>query len=330
MHNRIKWIDSSRGIAFLMIIYSHLDYTNKFVMFYFSPIFLTTFFFISGYLFNKKYSFIHVIEQRARTILLPFFIYGIINILLSQIITFSNHPSLSKDLIDFLVQIRGNNDGLWFLACLFISTIPFYFLIKHIKSTQMLLILSGTLFVLNSIADFPAYPWHLQFICPAIFYMTLGYLYRLYENKFEFLNSTKYIVLTSSFYVIFVSFYWKHTGHSVSFNSTKLVLDGWVITITGIALCILISKRLYKIDNLLTFIGANSLLYFALHGKVYSLLQVLTKKLLFLTNIQPHVFLNLLLGIALTLAVSIILIIPISLINKYVPWTTGKGFSLTK
>lgn len=40
---RIHWLDVSRGLAFLMVIYSHLEYSNDAVMRYFTPVFLTSF-----------------------------------------------------------------------------------------------------------------------------------------------------------------------------------------------------------------------------------------------------------------------------------------------
>lgn len=41
---RLKWLDISRGIAFLMVIYSHLEYKDDMIMRYFKPMFLTMFF----------------------------------------------------------------------------------------------------------------------------------------------------------------------------------------------------------------------------------------------------------------------------------------------
>ena len=69
---RLKWLDISRGLAFLMVIYSHLEYKENMIMRYFSPMFLTMFFFVSGYLFKEKCSFQKVLEQRTRTLLLLF------------------------------------------------------------------------------------------------------------------------------------------------------------------------------------------------------------------------------------------------------------------
>lgn len=73
---RLKWLDIARGLAFLMVIYSHLKYKDDMVMRYFTPMFLTMFFFVSGYLFKENCSFAKVLEQRTRTILLPFLTLG--------------------------------------------------------------------------------------------------------------------------------------------------------------------------------------------------------------------------------------------------------------
>ena len=76
MMKRINWLDTTRGLAFLMVIYSHLEYCDSLIMRFFSPVYLTMFFFVSGYLFKENYSFNKVFEQRTRTILLPFLIMG--------------------------------------------------------------------------------------------------------------------------------------------------------------------------------------------------------------------------------------------------------------
>ncbi len=76
MKQRLNWIDVSRGIAFLMVIYSHLEYKNDFLMHFFSPVFLTTFFFVSGYLYKEWCGFRQVLEQRTRTLLLPLCVLG--------------------------------------------------------------------------------------------------------------------------------------------------------------------------------------------------------------------------------------------------------------
>lgn len=90
IEKRLKWIDTARGIAFLMVIYCHIDYCNSSILRFCLPILLTTFFFVSGYLYKEK-SFLFILEQRTRGLLLPFLILGSIMILMSQIISLKNN-----------------------------------------------------------------------------------------------------------------------------------------------------------------------------------------------------------------------------------------------
>lgn len=45
---RIEWLDVTRGLAFMMVIYQHMTYCNETIMKYFTPVFLTTFFSCQG------------------------------------------------------------------------------------------------------------------------------------------------------------------------------------------------------------------------------------------------------------------------------------------
>lgn len=327
MKTRVMWLDIARGIAFLMIIYRHLDFMNETLMAYFSPMFLTIFFFVSGYLFNTKYSFLEVVEQRFRTVLIPFFIYGIANIILSQILTFGEKPTLDDAFYNFFVQIRGEDDGLWFLACLFISTIPFYFMVKYTKGMG-LLSLSIALLLINYIADLEPIPWHVEFIAPSVFYMSLGYLYKQNETKLGSLDSRKSIIFMLLLYIPLVTIHYASFSEMIHIETTHYIIDGIVITLLGIHLCIGISKNTGVLSSSLAYIGSNSLLYFCLHGKVLSLLQKVAYSLFATAGIEITQGISFILGFVIVLFTAILLYIPVTIINKYFYWTIGRGFRL--
>lgn len=117
--SRLLWIDISRGIAFLMVIYSHIPTCTESIMHFFTPIFLTTFFFVSGYLFKSGQNFSLVFEQRLRMLFVPFIILGTIMIFMSQIITFNDAVDLKSAFVGLLSQ-NGENEILWFIGALFI------------------------------------------------------------------------------------------------------------------------------------------------------------------------------------------------------------------
>jgi len=330
---RIEWIDSARGVAFLMVIYSHLMYVNEELMYYFFPVFLTTFFFVSGYLFKNTLSFKQLVEQRVRTLLLPFLIFGLPLIFSQSILTFKVQDPLTQRLIDFFLQIRGRNDGLWFIAALFVMNFPFYFLIKYAKRTKILLAISLALFLLSTMYNhylkLPALPWHIQFIGYGCFYMALGYLYKQYENKLVFLGKKGIPILMLFFYVLILFVRQNYTSSPpLSFCGSYYIFDALGITCLGITAIVYLLKHVNR-GGLLVFVGANSLCYFALHGKVYQVFQVLIIEKMFVKySIEHTIQIDFFLGIGLTFLVAIILILPIMFINKYMPIILGKGFKL--
>jgi fucose 4-O-acetylase-like acetyltransferase len=330
---RIEWVDIVRGMAFMMVLYSHLKYCNENLMYYFSPVFLTTFFFISGYLFKSNFSFKQLLEQRLRTLLLPFFIFGFVNIILSQLITFNEHTSFISDLVDFLLQIRGRNDALWFIAALFIMNFPFYFMIKYSKNIRSLIICASILFILSTVYMYylklPVLPWHIQFIGFGCFYMALGYSYKQYEKKVTvFLEKKEIFWLSLLFYIsilfVFQSFFQRS---NISFGGSFYIVDALVLTILGISIMLKFAKM--GGVKLFSFIGANSLCYFALHGKIYSLLQTIIEKVFMRFSFTHSTLIDFFLGIGVTVLDVLILIIPIMIINKYMPFILGKGFKFS-
>ena len=335
MNQRLAWIDISRGMSFILVIYAHLRYCNNNLLFWFTPFVLATFFFISGYLYKSSLSFTQVMEQRVRTLLLPFLLFGFSIILLSQFISFGDKIPLSDAILDFLIQIRGRNDELWFVAALFVMNIPFYFLVKYCCDSKTLLIASLLLYLLSTIYIYylkmPFLPWHVQFFGFGCFYMALGYLYRQYENKLTFLETKSVFLILLICYVAFLYIRKLFTPNYVDFNGSFYIFDSLIIIILGLALCVFLSKRMQNTGlkfPLLSFVGANSLCYFAFHGKACALLQFVVEQLFVRFSIAHTAVIDLFLGIFITLAVTLILIIPCIIINRYFPFVLGKNFKI--
>lgn len=324
---RLKWLDISRGIAFLMVIYSHLQYKEDMIMRYFSPMFLTMFFFVSGYLFKEKCSFSKVFEQRTRTLFLPFLILGLIMIGLSQILTFNGHVSIIDEIKGLLFQ-NGQNQILWFIAALYIYSIIFYWVERFTKSNEILLGVCFILFILNAIysywLDGPSIPWHITAAGYACFYMALGKFYKYHESKIDLLFNYKKVLIIAVVYIGFISL----TNISCSFSGSKYIIDSLFLSIMSLIIGVAISKRYFQNSRFLLFVGANTLFYFAFHGKVYSLLQTLAGKILDGVSFSQPFLINVIMGFLITFLDALILIIPTLIVNKYFPYILGKGFKL--
>lgn len=327
-NKRINWIDSSRGLAFLMVIYSHLEYCNPFIMHFFSPVFLTTFFFVSGYLFKSHCSFEKVFEQRTRTLLWPLLSLGTIMIIMQHLLTFKEAPVPWIESFKGLLYQNGENTLLWFVAAIYIYSIIFYWIERF--SGKYLFVVCILLFVTNWIysrTNGPTFPWHIASAGYGCAYMGLGKLYRQYEDKIENTIKTYHIVGAFAMYIMIILL----LNRSCSFSGSRWLLDSIVLTGTGLFVIVEASKR-FPIANskFLLFIGANTLFYFAFHGKGYSLIQTSVNKILSILNITHTGLLDTIIGFVIVLLDALLLIYPAIFVNRYCPWILGKGFKLWK
>lgn len=324
--NRVHWLDVSRGLAFLMVIYTHLEFCNPDIMKYLSPVFLTTFFFVSGYLFKRGYSFSFVFEQRTRTLLLPTLLLGFIMILMEQIITFNEKVSFHEAIKGLLLQY-GENQILWFVASLYIYSIFFYWIERFSKNSNQLLLYSSLLFILNeiySLYDGSKIPWHIEYIGYACFYMGLGLYYKDNEEIInKYINNRFVFSLCIIIYVCFITLF----DLRISFFGSKYIIDALIITTIGLFLMIYISKEILNNNRLLLFVGANTLFYFAFHGKCFSLLTFFCHKII-AQNILDIMWVNNIVALVIVLLDAIILIIPAIIVNRYFRFLLGRGFKL--
>ncbi len=328
MQTRLHWVDVSRGIAFLMVIYSHLEYRNDFLMHFFTPVFLTTFFFVSGYLFKENAGFKSVFEQRTRTLLLPLLILGMIMITLSQIVTFNEPEPFLHKVKGLLYQTEGGNSVLWFVAALYVHSLLFYWLMHWSKTVKRLLAVSLLLFVANVAYSIwlgaPRMPWHVTSAGFGCFYMGMGKVYKQYERQIDAVVSKKVLSFVLVSYILVLCFY----DVPISYGGSRYVIDSLLLTSAGLLICVYVSKLVLHSNRLLLFTGANTLFYFAFHGKVYSFLQTVTARCLTASGIGHTFISDFGLGILITFADALILIPFAMLVNKYVPQILGKGFKI--
>ena len=75
--------------------------------------------------------------KKAKGLLLPWFIFSLLNIIASQILSFNKQGSLVSELSWNFLQIRGKGDEIWFLPALFLAFIPFYFFVDWYKKSKL-------------------------------------------------------------------------------------------------------------------------------------------------------------------------------------------------
>ncbi len=132
---RIIWVDVVKYICILMVMLSHLEVKTALWQVFYSPFFLSAFLFVSGYVYiPEKKGFKKFLYKKFRQLFIPWLIFSLFNIFLSQILSFNAHRELFTELMWNFLQIRGQGDGVWFVAALFVAFIPFYFFINWYES----------------------------------------------------------------------------------------------------------------------------------------------------------------------------------------------------
>ena len=85
-------------------------------------------------MYKPKSSFKDFLYKKIRQLFVPWLVFSVFDIVLSQIITFNEHDSLLEELKWNFLQIGGQGDQIWFVAALFVAFIPFYFFIRFYES----------------------------------------------------------------------------------------------------------------------------------------------------------------------------------------------------
>lgn len=132
---RIDYIDLVKGFAILWIVWWHAGVPAFAQPYYHVPVF----FFLSGMFFNKKDSFIISSQKTIRRIGIPFLFFYIVSYPYRMIVYLWDHRTLTgfrwNCILDiFKIEWRADylyvNVPLWFLVCLFVLQLSYYFINK--------------------------------------------------------------------------------------------------------------------------------------------------------------------------------------------------------
>lgn len=347
---RIDYVDTIKYICIMFVMLSHLDANTNLMWAFYSPFFLSAFFFVSGYVYKQKGDFKSFIYKKIRQLFIPWLFFSVFNIIISHILTFNYHSDLITELKWNFLQIRGCGDGIWFVAALFVAFIPFYFFIDRFEKVSksssgytaciIAIVISWVLSVISIVYSYnmpsdiypwgsSALPWHVEYIFQAMFYMVLGYMFRkYYEEYIDKYNSLRNRIIVLAIYLIIV---YMPILLDIGMILAIRIIYKFISEIFGIAVVVMFAKVI-KTNRYISCVGQNTLIYFALHGKVYSLIQTLLKKYVgvLYADILGNVIASSVFGIIFAVVISVILIIPTYIINRWFPFIIGRDYKKIK
>ncbi len=272
-HKRLSNIDVFKAIGLLLVIIGHIGIGGDVGTIFRASFQMPMFFFISGYLFKEAYNAFDFLKRKAKSLLNPYIIYGIINLIFCAIVL--PHFNLSKYLCKFLwinntppIPITG---ALWFLTCLFFVNIFYYLLNKYLKKYTLEIVII-LLVALEAIFQLKL-PYSIDtaiYMLP-IFYAGVKFkqIEPIFNDKIGLLLS--FIFLITTFFTIF------YNGHV---NPRKNIYANiFLFYFNAIAMSYAFyyfSKFIEKIKwiNKISFIGRYSLEFMCTHQMLLKFLKM--------------------------------------------------------
>lgn len=282
---RLHYIDVAKGILIIMVVYGHIygvlhqaniennatnwihQSCNLFVSFY-----MPAFFVITGFCSNFRKSFLLLLFQSFKTIVLP----GItISLLLN--IRHIDHEflcSLAKKILLY-------GGSYWFLSSLFLAKIFYWVVINKVDKIRNQIIIGILLFIIGLVTHFvydgPELWWFIHALCLAPF-IGMGIL--LKKREISFIKAGIIFVTAFVITIVFAHVgilkidYFYHvpaiTLMLININQTMIV-SLVLLSITGSLVIFKISKYISS-NRILEYLGKNSLIIYCIHVPILSIL----------------------------------------------------------
>lgn len=272
---RKDWVDALRALAMFFVILGH-QIAGKTAYFVFtSPIKIPLFFMITGYVFNyNRKSTAEFFKNLFFKLVIPWLCLTVPFVFLMSPAKWAT--GVPKGLFDILSGAVG-----WYMPCCIVAEIIWFFICKLLKKPRFIVLaacgiaVAGYILGYFKILEFA----RINTAMIAQFYILLGYLFKLFEQKISRLNWWHLLALTVLYVGIGVVslIVWPSSYIDVHNN----YYYNYPVCITMIVLgCVTIfaaARKLgegegFRIPRLVSFLGQNTIIYYLLHSKNIAIL----------------------------------------------------------
>ena len=240
---RVDYLDVAKGIALICIIWGHfhIGEIDRFVYTFDVPLF----FMITGYFINEKTPFKEFVKRKFRTLIVPYFITGIVILILGTITGF-------------------------FLWATFFSSILIRLLLKADYRLRPFIVAAAFAAGYFSAKYLFWFPLSIQIGLCASLFVYVGYLFRKYNERIKNLNIAVKIIcfiavtaIWAWFIITFRSFWLVRCdfGRGLPDIARSLCACAAVFAIS-----FFIDKYLKPLSKILTAIGKNSIFILCIHA----------------------------------------------------------------
>lgn len=328
MKNRIEWIDNLRGIVIILVVIGHLSIPLMLQTFIYS-FHMPLFFFLSGYLFNKKTfnSMKEFATKKFHAILVPYFFFALISIpigiLNNSVQGVGTQPI--KILTDFyyLNGTVGWNTPLWFLIPLFIIEIGYFYICRK-STTQISSTIIVLIFLLGYGATFLNFrpPFGLDIVLVGLVFYAIGNYCRQ-NNIIDKLNKTKSITLTTLVSTLTINLLFGNVLNERAILYYYEIGNYFYFYISAIAGTLFMFTLAYNLikSKWLEYYGKNTVLILSTQYMLFLVYRYIDQNLLKLDVMNKN---SLTVAIVLTIITMLIYIPGAYAFNTFLPFAVGK------
>jgi len=281
LSNRVKYIDTAKGIAIWCIVIGHFGIWNITRTVY--PFHVPIFFLITGYFTSKKLPLKDFLKNKARTLLIPYAWTSIAMILLALVRNLILNEGNTKWVAWYWLRAAFYGAGggytepfeipsigaIWFLWASFWGSVFLRIILEQKEKVRGVLVV--LLFCAGCVTaeKFFWFPFSIQAGCCATLYMYIGYLARqVREVHHECSQEIKMVVAILAF-VVYLEFFVNFEGfwlYQSQFGRGVIDVFG---SICASYVVILVSKWLEvhssRLTAVLSFFGRYSLIVLCVH-----------------------------------------------------------------
>jgi fucose 4-O-acetylase-like acetyltransferase len=303
---RLDWVDYAKGIAIVLVVYRHiligiqrsgievsvwLRNANEIVYSFRMPLF----FILSGVFIAKtirKHPGFVFVSLKSRTILYPYFIWGIIQITVQ--IVLSRYTNAQRGLMDYAYLIINPRaiDQLWYLLALFNCSVLFYLLYSSLKIGNIALSIAALALYGCSVfvQDYSLFHDLLYYFI----FMVIGYL--LYElflwDEYNRYLKSSWVLMGMLPFFVGTQWYWLYHQDMNIFIFAVIALLGSFFVFS---IAFILAERNW-LQNF-KLIGRHSLQIYLMHLLVVSMVRIVMTRFLHIEDAIPILLTGWALGI---------------------------------
>jgi fucose 4-O-acetylase-like acetyltransferase len=242
---------------------------------------------ISGFFLNTSYKKNNFIADKAKRLLIPYLIYGIIFSLILPIKDFTTTFNFQEYLLSILKNIQGllygngNHWPIWFLSALFVSQIFLYAMLDILKISKYLLFicLLISILLLQIIPQKIILPCEIDLIPMISLFILIGNFIFTTINKMV-LKYSKLIIFSVGLCLIIIGTIAANNNIRVDINSRGYgFFYLFIIASISISIGFMLISSLIKKMSVLSLFGKASLTILGIHIIIGILLNLLFQKI---------------------------------------------------